>query len=282
MTGLKSNINPNRIFLPAVVTATIILAFIFLFPYIYLILTSLKPSIEAITSPPTLIPSKISFENYLKMSEYLPIGKYFLNSITASLGSTLISIFLGSMAAYGVSRYSSNISNGFLIFTLAIRMIPLISISIPVYSMIKNLGLIDTKLALILVYTSINIPFVIWMMSGFFDGIPKELDESARVDGCRRLSVFIRIILPISLPGLATTAIFAFMLSWNDFLFALLLTSTSSKTATVGISEFLTAYNLDLGPMTSAAVLFSFPIMLFSFLIQKYIVSGMTLGAVKG
>ena len=160
-------------------------------------------------------------------------------------------------------------------------MVPMISIAIPMYMIINDMGLIDTKLALILVYTSINVPFAIWMMIGFFDGISRELDEAARIDGCSRLGAFLRIILPVSLPGLATTAIFTFMLAWNDFLFALLLTSTNTKTATVGISQFLTAYNLDLGPMTAAAITFSLPVMLFSLLVQRYIVSGMTLGAVK-
>jgi len=160
-------------------------------------------------------------------------------------------------------------------------LIPGISVAIPLYRIIGDFGLMDTQLALILVYSSINVPFVIWMMMGFFDGLPKELDESARVDGCGMLGAFMRIIIPISMPGLATTAIFSFMLSWNDFLFALLLTSTSAKTVPVGISEFLTAYNLDLGPMTAAAALFSLPVMLFSYFMQKYIVSGLTMGAVK-
>lgn len=264
-----------------IIVITCGLAFLFLGPYFYLLLTSFKPSSEAVSVPPTIWPSKLSLENYIEMFKYLPIGKYFMNSFIISIFSMVISVFLGSLSAYGFSRYSSKIGNLFLIFTLCIRMVPMISIAIPIYMFIQNLGLIDTKVALVLVYTSINIPFAIWMMIGFFDGIPKEFDEAARVDGCSRIGAFLRIILPVSLPGLATTAIFTLMLSWNDFLFALLLTSTNSKTATVGISEFLTAYNLDLGPMTAAAITFSLPVMLFSFLVQRYIVSGMTLGAVK-
>ncbi|RBW70782.1 carbohydrate ABC transporter permease [Bacillus taeanensis] len=264
-----------------VILLTCGLALLFLGPYIYLLLTSLKPSSEAVSVPPTIWPSEFSLENYVGMFEYLPIGKYFLNSLTSATISMVLSVFLGALAAYGLSRFTSKLGNVFLLFTLAIRMVPMISIAIPMYMIIQDMGLIDTKLALILVYTSINVPFAIWMMIGFFDGIPKEFDEAARVDGCSRLGAFLRIILPVSLPGLATTAIFTFMLAWNDFLFALLLTSTNSKTATVGISEFLTAYNLDLGPMTAAAISFSLPVMVFSFLVQRYIVSGMTLGAVK-
>ncbi|MBD1381529.1 carbohydrate ABC transporter permease [Bacillus sp. IB182487] len=277
--GVK--LNSKQIWQLFIFLVTCMLALLFLGPYVYLLLTSFKPSAEAVSSPPTLWPKQFSLENYYGMFKYLPIGKYFLNSLLTATVSMGLSVFIGSLAAYGFSRFSSKVSNIFLLITLGIRMVPMISVAIPMYIIINNMGLIDTPLALIFVYTSINIPFAIWMMIGFFDGIPKEFDEAARVDGCSRLGAFLRIILPVSLPGLATTAIFTFMLAWNDFLFALLLTSTNSKTATVGISEFLTAYNLDLGPMTAAAITFSLPVMIFSFLVQRYIVSGMTLGAVK-
>jgi multiple sugar transport system permease protein len=252
-----------------------------LFPYAYLVLSSLKPPREVISTTPTLLPSVFTLANYNALFHQLAIGKYFVNSLITAMSGTLLSVFLGSLAAYGLTRFASKLGNLFLLFTLGVRMTPLISVAIPMYRIIGQLGLMDTKLALVLVYTSINIPFVIWMMIGFFDNLPKELDESARVDGCGMFGTFMRIILPISLPGIATTSIFSFMLSWNDFLFALLLTSTSAKTVPVGISEFLTAYGLDLGPMTAAATLFSVPVMMFSFVMQKYIVRGMTMGAVK-
>ncbi|MGM0877826.1 MAG: carbohydrate ABC transporter permease [Bacillota bacterium] len=271
----------RKLWLIFVIVLTCLLAMLFLGPYVYLLLTSLKPSAEAVSVPPTFWPSTFSFENYRNMFDYLPVGKYFVNSLVTAGASTFISVLLGSMAAYGISRFSSVTGNYFLLFTLVIRMVPMISIAIPMYMIIKDMGLIDTQLALILVYTSVNVPFAIWLMIGFFDSVPKEFDEAARIDGCGWLGAFIRVILPVSLPGLATTAIFTFMLAWNDFLFSLLMTSTQAKTATVGISEFLTAYNLDLGPMTAAAVSFSLPVMIFSLLAQRYIVSGMTLGAVK-
>ncbi|WP_240468595.1 carbohydrate ABC transporter permease [Gracilibacillus sp. YIM 98692] len=264
-----------------VISLTCFLALLFLGPYIYLILTALKPSSEAVSTPPSLWPSTFSLESFRGMIDYLPIGKFFFNSLIAAGVSMVLSLLLGSLGAYGLSRFSSSLGNVFLLFTLTIRMVPMISIAIPMYMIINHMGLIDTKLALILVYTSINVPFAIWLMIGFFDSIPREFDEAARVDGCSRVGAFFRIILPVSLPGLATTAIFTFMLAWNDFLFALLITSSESKTATVGISEFLTAYSLDMGPMTAAAISFSLPVMIFSFIVQKYIVSGMTLGAVK-
>jgi len=271
----------QKIWLLFVIVLTCLLAMLFLGPYVYLLLTSFKPSAEAVNAPPTLWPSTFSIENYRNMFDYLPVGKYFANSLVTAGASTIISVLLGSMAAYGISRFTSVTGKYFLLFTLVIRMVPMISIAIPMYMIVKDMGLIDTQLALIFVYTSVNVPFAIWLMIGFFDSVPKEFDEAARIDGCGWLGAFIRVILPVSLPGLATTAIFTFMLAWNDFLFSLLMTSTQAKTATVGISEFLTAYNLDLGPMTAAAVSFSFPVMIFSLFVQRYIVSGMTLGAVK-
>ncbi|WP_100407881.1 carbohydrate ABC transporter permease [Bacillus solitudinis] len=260
---------------------TTVLALLFISPYIYIVLTSIKPSSDAISPSPTFFPRELSFENYVTMFNQMPIARYFFNSfITASI-STILAVFLGALAAYGLSRFSSKTGNIFLLLTLCVRMVPMISIAIPMYIIINGMGLIDTRVALIITYTAINVPFAIWLMIGFFKNIPKEFDEAARIDGCNILTAFIKVILPVSLPGLATAAIFCFMLAWNDFLFALLLTSTKAKTATVGISEFLTAYNLDLGPMTAAAVSFSLPVMVFSILVQRYIVSGMTLGAVK-
>ncbi|WP_347549059.1 carbohydrate ABC transporter permease [Pseudalkalibacillus hwajinpoensis] len=260
---------------------TTVLALLFISPYIYIVLTSIKPSSDAISPSPTFFPRELSLENYVKMFNQMPIAKYFFNSfITASI-STILAVFLGALAAYGLSRFSSKTGNVFLLLTLCVRMVPMISIAIPMYIIINGMGLIDTRVALIVTYTAINVPFAIWLMIGFFNNIPKEFDEAARIDGCNILTAFIKVIIPVSLPGLATAAIFCFMLAWNDFLFALLLTSTNAKTATVGISEFLTAYNLDLGPMTAAAVSFSMPVMVFSILVQRYIVSGMTLGAVK-
>jgi multiple sugar transport system permease protein len=260
---------------------TTILALLFISPYIYIILTSFKPSAEAISPSPTFFPRELSVENYIGMFEKMPVIHYFMNSFVSAAVSTILAVFLGALAAYGLSRFSSKIGNLFLLITLCVRMIPMISIAIPMYMIINGIGLIDTRLALIITYTAINVPFAIWLMMGFFKNIPKEFDEAARIDGCNIFTAFIKVILPVSLPGLATTAIFCFMLAWNDFLFALLLTSTNAKTATVGISEFLTAYNLDLGPMTAAAVSFSLPVMIFSIIVQRYIVSGMTLGAVK-
>ena len=169
-----------------------------------------------------------------------------------------------------------------VVLVLCLKMLPTSSIVVPVYELICRLRLYDTRIALIIVYAAINMPFVMWTMLSFFEGIPTSLDEAAYIDGASSLQTFTRVILPICKPGLTTAFIFTLFLAWNDFLVSLLLTSTRAKTFTVGLAGFLSAYHLDLGPMCAGALLFSFPVMVISMAAQKYIVQGMTSGAVKG
>lgn len=209
-------------------------------------------------------------------------AKYLTNSLITAVTSTVIALILGSLAAYAIQRSGMKLSIFLVVLVLCLKMIPTSSIVVPIYELICNLGLYDTKIALIIVYAAINMPFVMWTMLSFYEGIPTTLDEAAYVDGASSLKTFRKIILPICAPGLATAFIFTLFLAWNDFLVALLLTSTSAKTFTVGLAGFLSAYNLDLGPMCAGAFIFSFPVMIISLAAQRYIVQGMTAGAVKG
>ncbi|WP_239079770.1 carbohydrate ABC transporter permease [Listeria ivanovii] len=221
-------------------------------------------------------------ENYRNLTEYADMGKFFGNSILAAVFSTIICLILGSMASYAISRTAvSKLSNFFLILVLCLKMIPMSSVSVPIYSLIQKLGFYDSLPALIVVYAAVNMPFVLWMMISFFKAIPISLDEAASIDGASPFTTFRKIILPITASGIVSTGIFTFLLAWNDFLLALLLTSSNAKTVPVALSEFLTAYNLDLGPMTAAATLFSLPVIAVSFFLQKYLVSGMMAGSVK-
>ena len=208
--------------------------------------------------------------------------KYLLNSLSVSLISTVIALILGALAAYAIQRSGAKLSILLVVLVLCLKMIPTSSIVVPIYELICNLGLYDTRIALVIVYSAINMPFVMWTRLSFYEGIPTSLDEAAYVDGASSLQTFRKVILPICKPGLATAFIFTLFLAWNDFLVALLLTSTNAKTFTVGLAGFLSAYNLDLGPMCAGAFLFSFPVMIISLAAQKYIVQGMTAGAVKG
>lgn len=253
-----------------------------LFPYIYVICCAFKPGAEVVAIPPAFFPKTFSIENFTGLFERMDTVSYLINSLTAALGSTVIALILGSLAAYAIQRSGARLSIFLIVLVLCLKMIPTSSIVVPIYELICNLGLYDTKIALVIVYAAINMPFVMWTMLSFYEGIPTTLDEAAYVDGATSLQTFQKIILPICTPGLATAFIFTLFLAWNDFLVSLLLTSTSAKTFTVGLAGFLSAYNLDLGPMCAGAFLFSFPVMIISLVAQRYIVQGMTAGAVKG
>jgi len=266
----------------AVIVIGTLFTAIFLFPYVYILLSSLKPSDEVISTTPTFWPSDFTLENFKNMFNSMPIGDYFVNSLWAAILSTIICVILGSMASFAISRtMGSKFSYIFLVCVLCLKMLPLTSVAVPVYKIVQQLGLYDMKITLIVVYSAINLPFVLWMMVSFFQAVPKDLDEAACVDGATPFQTFRKIILPVCAPGIISTGIFTLLLAWNDFLFALLLTSTNAKTVPVAISEFLTAYNLDLGPMTSAAVLFSLPVIIISFFVQRYLVSATMAGSVK-
>lgn len=264
------------------IAMSVILTVGWLFPYIYVICCAFKPGSEVIAVPPKFFPRVFSIENFSGLLERMDAMKFLFNSLTVALISTIIALILGSLAAYAIQRSGAKLSVLLIVLVLCLKMIPTSSIVVPIYELICNLGLYDTKIALIIVYAAINMPFVMWTMLSFYEGVPTTLDEAAYMDGANSLQTFWRVILPICKPGLATAFIFTLFLAWNDFLVALLLTSTNAKTFTVGLAGFLSAYNLDLGPMCAGAFLFSFPVMIISLAAQKYIVQGMTAGAVKG
>jgi multiple sugar transport system permease protein len=264
------------------IALSVILTVGWLFPYIYVICCAFKPGSEVIAVPPKFFPKVFSIENFSGLLERMDALKFLFNSLTVALISTIIALILGSLAAYAIQRSGAKLSVLLIVLVLCLKMIPTSSIVVPIYELICNLGLYDTKIALIIVYAAINMPFVMWTMLSFYEGVPTTLDEAAYMDGANSLQTFWRVILPICKPGLATAFIFTLFLAWNDFLVALLLTSTNAKTFTVGLAGFLSAYNLDLGPMCAGAFLFSFPVMIISLAAQKYIVQGMTAGAVKG
>lgn len=264
------------------IALSVILTVGWLFPYIYVICCAFKPGSEVIAVPPKFFPKVFSIENFSGLLERMDAMKFLFNSLTVALISTIIALILGSLAAYAIQRSGAKLSVLLIVLVLCLKMIPTSSIVVPIYELICNLGLYDTKIALIIVYAAINMPFVMWTMLSFYEGVPTTLDEAAYMDGANSLQTFWRVILPICKSGLATAFIFTLFLAWNDFLVALLLTSTNAKTFTVGLAGFLSAYNLDLGPMCAGAFLFSFPVMIISLAAQKYIVQGMTAGAVKG
>lgn len=255
---------------------------LWLFPYLYLLSSSFKPSSEVVSIPARFFATTLSVENFINLFTRLPALQLLGNSIIAAVFSTIIAVLLGSLAAYAIQRSGAKLSILLVVMVLLLKMIPISSIAVPIFELIIGIGLYDTRIALIIVYAAVNMPFVMWVMLGFYEGIPTTLDEAAYVDGASSFTTFTKIILPICKPGLITATIFTLFLSWNEFLLSLLLTSLNAKTFTVGLSEFLSAYSLDLGPMVAGALLFSLPVMVLSVAAQRFIVSGMTAGAVKG
>jgi multiple sugar transport system permease protein len=273
----------NRVTTRTLVVALIVVVLaLYVFPYLYLVLTSIKPPIETIAIPPTVFPSEIRLDSYERIFSDALIQKSFLNSLVVATGSTVLSLLFAVPAAYGISRFNFGLGRLFIVAVLVTRMVPYVSVAIPFFALMRALGWSDTYQALILAHTTVTLPLAIWLMASFFEGMPTELEEAARVDGCNRVTAFIRIILPLVAGGIAVTAIFAFLASWNEFLFALLLTSVEAKTTPVVISEFKTQYGLEWGTMTALGVLYTLPVILVALVLQRRIVGGLTMGAVKG
>ena len=276
--GYKARVRFVRVTL---LILTLLLSALFLFPYVFLALSSFKPAQEVITIPPTFFPKTFSIENYQEMYNYINVEKSLLNSFVSAFGSTAIAVLLGALSAFALVRANSKLSAILLAMVFFLKMIPLSAIAVPIYRIITSFGLYDTHIALVIVLAATNMPLVIWIMIGFFQSVPVSLDEAACVDGASSFATFFRVILPVSVPGIATAGILTLFLSWNDFLLSLMLTSTNAKTFTVSLSEFLLGYQINLGPMTAASFLFSFPIIILAIFAQKYIIQGLTAGSLK-
>jgi multiple sugar transport system permease protein len=252
------------------------------FPYAYLVLTSFKSAGAALEVPPRVWPSHFTLSNYSHVLSQPGVAKAFANSLVVAALATAISLVLAVPAAYGVVRYRTRAGRVFVTGALVVRMVPAIAIGVPFVGLMARLHLTDTQLGLALAHITIALPLSIWLLASFFEATPVELEEAARIDGCNRLSALGRVIVPITSGGIAVTAVFAFLASWNDFLFALLLTAQRSETVPVMIGNFQTMYGNEWASMTALAVLYTVPVVVATLIFQRKIVSGLTLGAVKG
>ncbi len=254
-----------------------------LFPLYWMLNTSLKPQNEVFLSPPKFVSTHWTIAAYVRMWTARPIGRYFLNSAVISVGSTLLAMALSALAAYGFSRFRLRWERPLILVLLLTQMLPATLLIIPYFKLMAELHLINTYLALILAYVSFALPFSTWMLLGFFRSIPLELDEAAMVDGCGRLGAFWRVILPLSLPGLVAVAIFTFLLAWNAYVFALVLTTDPNLyPLPVGIANMLGEYQVVWNEMMAAAVLATLPVLVLYGFLERYLVQGLTAGAVKG
>jgi multiple sugar transport system permease protein len=234
---------------------------------------------------PTVWPRKLTSANYRELfGSSLPFGNYLVNSITTALASALVAVVISTLAGYSFSRGGYKLNGVTSVGVLATQMPPLVVLIGPLYLLLLNAHLLDTYLGLVIGYTSFAIPFGAWMMKGFFDGIPREIEEAARVDGYSRLGILVRVVVPMSVPGLVTTGVFVFMNTWNNLLCPLTLISSNNKqTLPAGLQQsFSGTLKTDYGGLIAAALITSLPLIIAFFLVQRSMVRGMTAGALAG
>lgn len=257
-------------------------------PGAWIVLNSLRPTVEIMAKPPVWIPRSVSFEAYTSMFGGLgqggvPVIAYFRNSLIVSITSTVIAIAIGMAGGYAFARYRFKGKSALFLGLMLTRTVPGIALSLPLFIIFARTGLIDTHIGLILVYVALNVPFTIWLIDGFFRQVPRDLAEAAQIDGCTPWQAFWQVEFPLAGPGVASAAIFAFMTSWNEFALASQLTrSVNSKTLPVGLLDFTSEFTIDWRGMCALAVVMIAPAFALTFVIQKRLVSGLTFGAVKG
>jgi multiple sugar transport system permease protein len=269
--------------------AAVLVSLIFLAPLAWLVIASLTSPVDLLAVPLKWIPRHISFSRYEQIFSSSG-GTIFGNFRAALINSTIvasvtvaISMTIGVFGAYAFARLRFRGSRAALLLFLSTYMVPPIALVIPMYLIMVKLHLLNTRLGLIVVYCSFATPFVLWIMGNYFQTIPRELEDAARVDGCTRVGALFRVILPLSRPGLLSTMLFAFLIAWDEFLYALVFTSTNaSKTIPVAIAEFTGRFTTDFGLQAAGGILALLPPVLIAVIFQRYIVGGLSAGAVKG
>jgi len=269
--------------------AAVVVSLIFLAPLAWLAIASVSSPVELLQVPLKWIPSHISFSRYEQIFSssgeniFANFRAALLNSVIVASATVAISMTVGVFGAYAFARLRFRLSRATLLLFLSTYMIPPIALVIPMYLIMVKLGLLNSRLGLIIVYCSFTTPFVLWIMGNYFQTIPRELEDAARIDGCTRIGALFRVILPLSRPGLLSTTLFAFLIAWDEFLYALVFTSTNaSKTIPVAIAEFTGRYTTDFGLQAAGGILALLPPVLIAVAFQRYIVGGLSAGAVKG
>ncbi|MFV0466879.1 MAG: carbohydrate ABC transporter permease [Lachnospiraceae bacterium] len=252
-------------------------------PISWMLITSLR-SMQDITLSKglELFPSGPTLENFINIWKEYPIAIYIANSFITVGGSAVFGVVCASLCAYGLSRYNFKGKELLLGFLLVTQMFPAVMKIIPYYKILVNLGMNNTRVGLLIVYASFSIPFCTWMMYGYLRSIPTGLDEAARIDGCSALKTFVKVILPIAVPGVAATLIYAFLQNWNEYMFAsVLMNADNKKTITYAISKMADSYKIQWNFLMAASIISSIPTLIIFITLQKYLISGMTSGAVK-
>jgi multiple sugar transport system permease protein len=268
---------------PLIIVWTIIIVAFLLFPFFVMISTMLKSSDEVYATPPYWIPKRVALRNFIDLWTQNPFARYFLSSFIIAGGTTILTTVFCVPAAYAVARFRFTGQKFLLYMYLVVQMFSPIIVVISLFKIISRIGLIDTYLGLILVNTVFTLAFTTWMLSGYFKTIPVDIEEAALIDGCSRLQAIVRIMIPISAPGLVTVIIYSFIASWNEFMFALTLVQSINKTPlTLGLYNFVGRYTTQWEFLTGAAFLAILPVIVLFLFIEKQLVAGIVGGAVKG
>ncbi|MCY4288185.1 MAG: carbohydrate ABC transporter permease [Aestuariivita sp.] len=258
----------------------VIVLIVFMTPIYIIVSSSIKPSPIMFQKPPAFVFSP-TWDHYVALFSERPFLKFITNSLIVALGSTAFSLTFGSLAAYALSRIRHKRMNDVAFWILSMRMFPPIAVVVPYYIIFKAAGLLDTPIALIIIYSTANIPLTVWLMKGFFDEVPRSLEEAAALDGHGLLGIFWRVTLPLAAPGLAVSAVFCFIFSWNEFIFALMLTGSQAQTATVAVMSFWSSDAVQWGRIMAGSFVILIPGVIFVLTCQRWLVRGLTLGAIK-
>jgi len=257
------------------------IAFVAIFPYVWMVLTSFKTRVDAFAIPPVWF-FKPGVGHYLEVFVRKGFSQNLLNSLIISLSSTALSLIVGVPSAYAFARYKLYGDHHMFFFILTTRMAPPITIALPLYILMARAGVLNTHFSVIIAHTTFNLALVVWLMRGFFRMIPREIEEAALIDGCSTFRVFSEISLPLSSGGLVATAIFCIIMSWNEFLFAMILGGHQAATLTMAVPGLVTTRGTFWGQIAAVGTVTTIPILIFSLLVQKHLVRGLTFGAIEG
>lgn len=261
---------------------SIILATVF--PLFWMIVTSLKPQFELFRRPPSLLPQQVTFEHYWRLLTETPFPHYFLNSVILSAATTALVIAVATLGAYSLVRFSYKGRETLALMVLFTYLLPSVVLLIPLYLLMVWIGISNTLMSLVLAYTTFALPYALWLLRSFMGGIPEDLESAALVDGASRLGAFRDVILPQLLPGIISTALFTFILAWNEYLYALVLVnSESARPLTTGVmSMLISAFNIEWSLLMAASVMMSLPLVIIFAFLSKYLTKGFGAGGVKG
>jgi ABC-type glycerol-3-phosphate transport system permease component len=253
-----------------------------LFPIYWTFMTSLRDRVDIFAEVPVFFGGNLSFDNWVSVAGDPVFLSALFNTIMVTFIATVLTVFAGTLAAYAIARSPKFVGrNSFSSWLIVIRAVPGVVLAVPLYQIVVGAGLYDNPIALAICYAAINLPFSVWLMVGFIQGIPVQLEESARIDGANQFEIFTKVLLPLLKSGLGATTIFVAMLSWNEFLMPLILADQSAKTLPVYVAGFVTSQTINYGGMAAAACLCIVPIAIIAIVVQKQLVSGLSLGAVK-